>query len=129
MQYKIITEAHPAERAVTLLLNGKFSEDALPELDESISEARGSQQKIYIDLSEVTLVDRKAVQYFSEQADLDVKLVNCPVYLRHWICQGASAAGMTPMAKTIAMAMITPAMVMPSATMFWTTIERCSVSS
>lgn len=85
MHYKITTEPHPAERSVTLLLNGKLSEDALPELAQSISEARDAHQRIYIDLSEVTLVDRKAVQYISEQADHDVKLVNCPIYLRRWI--------------------------------------------
>ena len=87
--YKIITEAHPAERAVTLLLNGKFSEDALPELEQSIAEARDAQKRVYIDLSEVTLVDRKAVQYFSDQAGHDVELVNCPIYLRRWIMAGA----------------------------------------
>ncbi len=87
MHYKIVTELRPMERAVTFLLNGKFSEDALPELEQSISQARGAHQHIYIDLSEVTLVDRKAVQYFSEQAEHDVKLVNCPIYLRRWIRQ------------------------------------------
>ncbi|HEX4751225.1 MAG TPA: hypothetical protein VH302_16945 [Bryobacteraceae bacterium] len=85
MTYKIRAEQHPVERSVTLLLDGKFSEDALPELRQSISAARQTQQTVYIDLSEVTLVDRKAVQYFSEQAAKDVKLVNCPVYLRGWI--------------------------------------------
>lgn len=85
--YSIVTEAHPAERAVTLLLNGKFCEDAIPELEQSISEARGAHQRIFIDLSEVTLVDRKAVQYFSDQAGGDIKLVNCPIYLRRWIKQ------------------------------------------
>jgi anti-anti-sigma regulatory factor len=85
--YKITTEAHPTERSITIVLNGKFSEHALPELEQSISEARCAQQRIYIDLSEVTLVDRKAVQYFSEQADHDVKLVNCPIYLQRWIRQ------------------------------------------
>jgi anti-anti-sigma regulatory factor len=84
-QYKITT-AHPTDRAVTLLLNGKFDEDAIPDLEVSISEARDAHRQIYLDLSEVTLVDRKAVQYFSEQAG-DVKLVNCPVYLRRWITQ------------------------------------------
>lgn len=85
--YKITTELHPAECSVTLLLNGKFSEDALAELDQSIAEARGAHQRIYIDLSEVTLVDRKAVRYFTELADPDLKLVNCPIYLRRWIAQ------------------------------------------
>jgi len=83
--YKITAEPHPGESSVTLLLNGKFGEDALPELEESISQARDAHQQIYIDLSEVTLVDRKAVQYFSDQACDHVKLVNCPVYLRRWI--------------------------------------------
>jgi ABC-type transporter Mla MlaB component len=76
-----------AEQSITLLLDGKFSEDALPALQQSISEAREMQQTIYIDLSEVTLVDRKAVEYFSEQASKNVRLVNCPVYLRGWIQQ------------------------------------------
>lgn len=87
MTYKITAEQHPADRSVTLLLDGKFSEDALPELRESVTAARQSQQTVYIDLSEVTLVDRKAVQFFSEQAGKDVKLVNCPIYLRGWIRQ------------------------------------------
>jgi ABC-type transporter Mla MlaB component len=86
-QYQIKTQRHPVEEAVTLLLNGKFSEHALPDLDQSISQARGCCRKIYIDLSEVTLVDRKAVRYFSTQAGKDVKLVNCPIYLRRWITQ------------------------------------------
>lgn len=86
-RFTITTAPHPAGRSVTLLLNGKFGEEALPELEHSISEARGSHEQIYIDLSEVTLVDRKAVQYFSDQAGRNVKLVNCPIYLRRWITQ------------------------------------------
>ncbi|MBV9610873.1 MAG: hypothetical protein JO091_00300 [Acidobacteriaceae bacterium] len=85
--YKIISESHPSEGRVTLLLNGKFGEEALADLEHSISEARGAQQRVVIDLSEVTLVDRKTVQYFSSQASETVKLVNCPIYLRSWITQ------------------------------------------
>jgi anti-anti-sigma regulatory factor len=85
--YTIIAEPHPAERSVTLLLNGKFEEGAIRDLESSILEARGTHQHVYIDLSEVTLVDRKAVRYFSEQASRNVKLVNCPIYLRGWITQ------------------------------------------
>ncbi len=85
--YTITKEPNAVEQSVTLLLNGKFSEDALPELDQSISEARDARQRIYLDLSEVTLVDRRTVDYFSEQASQDIRLVNCPIYLRHWIRQ------------------------------------------
>jgi anti-anti-sigma regulatory factor len=85
--YTIIREPHPGGNSITLLLNGRFSEDALPELEQSITEARGARKRVVIDLSEVTLVDRKTVQYFSEQAVSNVKLINCPVYLLRWITQ------------------------------------------
>ncbi len=85
--YKITMELHPSESSITLVLNGRLSEDALAELKSSISAARKAQQRVYIDLSEVTLVDRKTVEYFSKQAGNDVQLVNCPVYLRQWITQ------------------------------------------
>ena len=90
MPYSIITVSEPAAGAVTLVLNGKFGEEAIADLEQFISQARGSQREVYLDLSEVTLVDRKTVQYFSEQAEADVKLVNCPVYLQPWIGSGAA---------------------------------------
>lgn len=83
--YKIKAEMHAAESTVTLWLNGNFGQDALAELEQSIAQARGDHRQVYIDLSEVTLVDRTAVQYFSQQAGGGVMLVNCPVYLRCWI--------------------------------------------
>ena len=86
-QYTIIAEPHPTERSITLLLNGKFDEDAIRDLESSILEARHAHQHVYIDLSEVTLVDRKAVRYLSEQANRNIQLVNCPIYLRGWITQ------------------------------------------
>jgi anti-anti-sigma regulatory factor len=85
--YTIIAEPHPTDRSVTLLLNGKFDEQAIRDLESSILEARGAHQHVYIDLSEVTLVDRKAVRYLSEQANRNIELVNCPIYLRGWITQ------------------------------------------
>jgi ABC-type transporter Mla MlaB component len=90
--YRIVFEPHPAESSITLLLNGKFSEDAIPDLDHSITQAKDAHQRVYIDLSEVTLVDRRAVDYFSEQAARDIKLVNCPGYLRRWIGQVSDEA-------------------------------------
>jgi ABC-type transporter Mla MlaB component len=85
--YKITMELHPSQSSITLMLNGKLSEGALAELQNSISAARQAKQRVYIDLSEVTLVDRKTVEYFSKQAGKDVQLVNCPLYLRQWIIQ------------------------------------------
>lgn len=83
-QYTITAEPNPAEQAITLLLNGKFGEESLPELDDLLTLAKSLQPRIYIDLSEVTLVDRKAAEYLSQRVE-NVQLINCPVYLRHWI--------------------------------------------
>jgi hypothetical protein len=48
---------------------------------------------VFIDLSEVTLVDRKAVRYFANQPVEEVKLINCPAYLRRWIAPESSGTG------------------------------------
>jgi hypothetical protein len=85
--YKIELEQHPAERYVRVLLNGKFSEDALAAVERSICEAESSHRRVFVDLSEVTLVDRKAAEYLSARASNGVQLVNCPPYLRRWIPQ------------------------------------------
>lgn len=83
--FTIVAEPHPADQSVTILLNGIFREESLPELEDSISRARRARQRVLVDLSEVTLVDRKAVEYFANQSVEEVQLINCPVYLRRWI--------------------------------------------
>src|SRR5437764_10680988 len=83
--FTIVAEPHPADRSVTILLNGVFREESLPELEQSICRAREARQRVFIDLSEVTLVDRKAVEYVAKQPVEEVKIVNCPAYLRRWI--------------------------------------------
>jgi len=86
-QYNIRSRHRPSDQAVTLLLNGKFREDALGELEESLTAARKENGPVYIDLSEVTLVDRKAARYISQQIGRDVKIVNCPLYLKNWLAE------------------------------------------
>jgi anti-anti-sigma regulatory factor len=85
--YKITTQ--PSDQFVTILLNGKFSEDSLEALEQSLSAARGGNRPVVMDLSEVTLVDRKAVQYLVDQTSHNVRIVNCPVYLKRWITADA----------------------------------------
>jgi anti-anti-sigma regulatory factor len=87
MSYTISSVLQPANDAVRLLLNGKFDEVALPDLERSLGVAQDTAPVVLIDLSEVTLVDRKAVQFLSEHASNRVKLVNCPIYLKRWIGQ------------------------------------------
>ncbi len=81
--YKITTE--PSDQYVTILLNGKLGEDSIADLEESITAARGANRSVVMDLSEVTLIDRKAVEYLAQQSSHNVRLINCPVYLSRWI--------------------------------------------
>lgn len=83
--YTIVSRS--CDGRVTLALNGKFGQDALPELERFIAEAGMDRQCVELDLSEVTLVDRAIARYFSERASDGVRLVNCPTYLRQWIPQ------------------------------------------
>lgn len=71
--------------SVTLQVNGRFDADSLDALEQSIDAARHLDKQIFIDLSEVTLIDRKAVAYLSEKAGIGVRLINCPNYLSRWI--------------------------------------------
>ena len=83
--YTITSQRNGSTGGITLLLNGKFHEGSLSVLDRWLDKARKVQAPVYVDLSEVTLVDRKAAEYLSRQAVADVELINCPVYLKRWI--------------------------------------------
>jgi hypothetical protein len=58
-------------------------------LEQSIGQARLANRLVYLDLSEVTLVDRILLRYISSQTEQGVTVVNCPTYLRRWITQDA----------------------------------------
>jgi len=83
--YKITWETDPQGQAVTLLLNGRFGADSLADLERDIFRARQAQREVVLDLSEVTLIDRKSARFLADQTVNDVKLVNCPGYLQRWI--------------------------------------------
>jgi hypothetical protein len=41
--------------------------------------------RIFLDLKEVTLVDRAAVQFLARVEAEGVRILNCPDYVRSWI--------------------------------------------
>ena len=86
-QFRIECDWQPAEECMRVSLNGKFGEESLQALEQSLRSAQQSHARVLVDLSEVTLVDRKTVQFLSDQASAHVRLVNCPSYLKRWIAQ------------------------------------------
>ncbi len=71
--------------SLTLAIAGKVSQEALPEIALLIDHGRRDHEKVLLDLSEVTLLDPAAAQFFADLFQGGVRLVNCPGYLRRWI--------------------------------------------
>ena len=68
-----------------LALAGNVCQEALPEIALLIDRGRRDHEKVILDLSEVTLLDPAAAQFFADQFRGGVRLRNCPVYIRRWI--------------------------------------------
>ncbi len=77
--------------SVTLSIAGKCNGGCLGELRRAIEKARRSNKSVFIDMSEITLVDRPSVQFLAEQARDNVTLINCPPYIEPWIEREESA--------------------------------------
>ena len=52
-------------------------------LQESLADETDS--RVILDLKDVTLVDRAAVQFLADMETAGVRLVDCPGYVRSWI--------------------------------------------
>ena len=72
---------------VRFALSGRIESEHLAELQRLIDEdaPRGT---ITLDLREVRLVDREAVDFLTRSEANGVRLRNCPAYLREWIASG-----------------------------------------
>ena len=84
------TVASNQSDSLTLAISGNVSQEALPEIALLIDHGRRDHEKVILDLSEVTLLDRPAAQFFADQFQEGVRLVNCPVYIRRWIVRDAN---------------------------------------
>jgi anti-anti-sigma regulatory factor len=79
--------------AIVFALSGEVDIDHSKRLQELLdTEGDGP---ILLDLKDVTLVDRAAVQFLARLETAGVRIVNCPGYVRSWIIAengGASPA-------------------------------------
>jgi ABC-type transporter Mla MlaB component len=78
-----------SERAV-LAIAGSVESDSLPEIARFIRNGRKTRNQVVLDLSDVTLLDRAAAQFFARQQQQGVELMNCPSYLEPWIFREAN---------------------------------------
>lgn len=80
-----MTVSSSASNSVTLAVSGKVNAGSLAEIGRMIETGQRSQKQVVLDLSEVTLLDRAAARFFGESLRQGVEVVNCPLYIRHWI--------------------------------------------
>jgi hypothetical protein len=75
-------EKHAHGCVTRLLLSGRVQADSIGCIRSAMD--HGCERKI-LDLSDVTLVDRAAVEFLIHCEDQGIELVNCPPYVREWI--------------------------------------------
>jgi hypothetical protein len=87
----IIREESGSAEAITFSIRGRFDEGAVVAFQEGIHNARNERMRIYVDLSEITLVDREAARCLCAEQQAGVTYLNCPAYLHPWIFNGTVA--------------------------------------
>ena len=65
-------------------LSGRIEGERLAEL-ESLIQSEGRARPIVIDLKDVTLAGEDGIVFLAQCEARNIKLVNCPPYIREWI--------------------------------------------
>lgn len=73
-----------SNEGVVFTLVGRISLEHVAELQRLFS-LEEAGRRIALDLQEVTLIDREAVKFLAGCEADDVRLDNCPAYIRAWI--------------------------------------------
>jgi len=81
VSYRIHRAAGPD--SIVFTLSGEMDGEHVERLRELL--AAEIVGRIVLDLQEVTLVDRVAVQFLTGIEGPDVRIANCPEYVRSWI--------------------------------------------
>lgn len=72
-----------ARETIVFALSGEMNTEHADRLQELL--ANEADERIVLDLRDVTLVDRTAVQFLARLQDAGIRIVNCPEYVRSWI--------------------------------------------
>jgi STAS domain len=68
--------------ANVFLLSGVLDAEHVARLEELLATAPDG--RIVLDLKDITLVDRAAVQFLARRESAGAEMVNCPEYVRSW---------------------------------------------
>ena len=71
-----------SSKAIVFALSGELDNEHMESLNELLE---GEKRSILLDLRDVTLVGRKAVEFLARLEAGGVGIINCPEYVRTWI--------------------------------------------
>src|ERR1700722_14626602 len=77
-----------SERPVAFSLSGRIQMEDVAELQRVLG-LEPAGEDIALDLRDVTLIDRDAVKFLSRCRAENIKLKNCPAYIREWMAADA----------------------------------------
>lgn len=71
-----------SSEAIVFALSGELDNEHMKSLNELLE---GETRSIHLDLGNVTLVRREAVEFLARLEAAGVGIINCPEYVRTWI--------------------------------------------
>ena len=81
-----ITPIQHDKQCVRIRLYGAITEEYLPEIERLLFEQPVGLQ-VYLDLADVSFVDRAAMLFLCTAAVKNIAIENCPAYVSRWIQQ------------------------------------------
>lgn len=70
---------------IRVILAGRMTANGIGDLRREVDEARRRRKPIYVDLGEITLLDRVSAEFLNSVSGGVVRFENCPTYLQPWI--------------------------------------------
>ena len=85
-----ITKELENARITKVSLHGRFTGEYVLEVEKALSENGCPADKVALDLTNVTFVDRLAMQFLSRAKSKIIRIENTPSYVTRWIEQEGS---------------------------------------
>ena len=80
-----ITTITTDDGGLTIGISGRLTAEGCDSIDQILNGARDLRQGVAIDLAQVTLLDRRSVEYLAHVRSGGVALINVPSYVSRWI--------------------------------------------
>src|SRR4029077_19421282 len=82
-----ITSLRDGENCLRIQLAGQLTEEYVPEIEYLLRQQTVGSSRVYLDLANVTFVDRAAMLFLCSAKARNIEIEDCPSYVSRWIDQ------------------------------------------